>query len=56
MEKGMEGEFKYGMMERNMKEIGKMTNQMDMGHFIIQMVMYIKDIGKIIGLMEKEYI
>ena len=26
MEKDMEKEFKYGMMELNMKEIGKMIN------------------------------
>ena len=49
-------EFKFGMMEQNMKETGKMTNQMDMAHFIIQMEMYIKDIGKIIEQMEKGYI
>ena len=34
----------------------EMINQMDMVHFIIQMEMYIKDIGKIIELMVKEYI
>ena len=51
----MEKEFKYGMMGQNMKEIGKMISQMDMELFIIPMEMYIKDIGKIIGLMAKVY-
>ena len=52
----MEEVLKFGMMERNIKEIGKMINQMDMVLFTIQMGMSIKDIGKIIELMEKEYI
>ena len=56
MEKDMEKGYRYGMMEPNMKEVGKMINLMDMELFIIQMVMYIKDIGKIIELMVKEYI
>ena len=42
--------------ELNMKEIGKMINQMDMALFTIQMGMSIKDIGRIIELMEKVYI
>ncbi len=56
MAKDMEREFKFGMMERNMKETGKMINQMDMELFTIQMVMYTKVIGKIIELMEKGFI
>ena len=52
----MEKEPKFGMMEQNMKEIGKTINQMDMVHFTIQMGMYTKDIGKIIELMAKVYI
>ena len=56
MENVMVKEFKYGTMEQNMKEIGKMINLMDMEHFITLMEMYIKDIGKIIELMEKGFI
>ena len=56
MVKDMEKEFKFGTMELNMKETGKMINQMDMVLFIIQMEMYIKDFGKIIEQMERGYI
>jgi len=56
MVKDMEKELKFGMMVQNMKDHGKMINLMDMAHFITQMEMYIKDIGKIIGLMGKEFI
>ena len=56
MVKDMVKELKFGMMGQNMKEIGKMISPMDMGHFIILMGMYIKDFGKIIEQMEKEYI
>jgi hypothetical protein len=56
MENATEKEYKYGMMGQNMKEIGKMINQMDMEHFIIRTGMYIKDIGKIIEQMGREYI
>ena len=52
----MEKVLKYGMMEQNMKGIGRMINQMAMELFIILTEMYIKDIGKIIELMVKEYI
>ena len=55
MESVMEKESKYGMMERNMMEIGKMINQMVMALFIILMEMYIKDIGRIIEQMGKEF-
>ena len=44
------------MMARNMMEIGKMINRMDMGFFIILMEMCIKDFGKIIEQMGKVFI
>ena len=56
MERDMEKVHKFGMMEQNMKVIGKMINPMGMVHFIIQMEMYTKDFGKIIEPMEKAYI
>jgi len=52
----MEKVFKSGMMELNMKVIGKTINLMVMAHFIILMEMYIKVIGKIIEQMEKAFI
>ena len=52
----MEKEYKYGMMEQNMKVNGKMINQMDMELFTMQMEMFIKEVGKMIKQMEKEYI
>jgi hypothetical protein len=56
MEKDMGKVSKYGMMELNMKVIGRMINLMVMVHFIILMEMYIRVIGKIIEQMEKESI
>jgi len=56
MVNAMERGRKYGMMGRSMKAIGKMTNLMDMVLFTIRMEMYTKDIGKIIGQMERGYI
>ena len=56
MEKDMVRVLKYGMMELNMKEVGRMINQMVMEHFTILMEMYIKVFGKIIEPMEKVFI
>ena len=56
MEKDMVKEYKYGMMEQNMKENGKMINQTDMELFIKRVEMFIKEIGRMIKQMEKEYI
>jgi hypothetical protein len=56
MEKDMEKGYKFGMMVQNMKENGKMISQMDMEHFIKQVEMFIKEIGRMIKQMVKEYI
>ena len=52
----MDMEFKNGMMEQNMKVNGKTEKLTDMVHFIILVVIYIKDIGKMIKQMEEVYI
>ena len=52
----MDMAFKNGPMEQNMKANGKMVRQTVTEHFTIQMVIFIKDIGKMIKQMEKENI
>ena len=48
--------YKNGKMVQNLKGNGKMEKHVDMGHFITQEGISIKDIGKMIWQMGMEYI
>ncbi len=52
----MASEFRFGQMERNMKDIGKITKLMGRVNFGMQMEMYTMESGKKIKHMEKAYI
>jgi hypothetical protein len=56
MEIGMVMEFKFGQMERSMKDIGGIIKHMEKESFGILMGMYLMESGKMIKLMVMEYI
>lgn len=49
-------EFKYGLMEQNMKETGGIIKHMERGSFGMLTVMYSMDNGKKTRLMVTEFI
>lgn len=53
-EKAME--FKYGMMEQNIRETGTTIKLMGEASLLILMVMYMMELGLMIKLQEREHI
>lgn len=47
---------KHGQMVQSMKVIGKMTLLMVQVNFIIQMEIYMRELGRMIKLMDMEFI
>jgi hypothetical protein len=45
VQKGMVMEYKYGLMEPSMREIGKTIKHTEKGNFIMLKVIYMKEIG-----------
>ena len=52
----MDMEYKYGLMEQDMRVIGNITKLVERESFGMQMEMYLKDNGKMIKRMDMEFI